>query len=103
MKKTHDERPDLDLAIGIYIRSWREGRRITQKRLAQRAQVSQSCISMMETGYRRGATSYLKMLERIALAVGEKKLSKLIEFAENIPTLDKSMTEAPRCFGKKRK
>ncbi len=49
------------------IRVWREHRRLTQRRLAERVGINTACLSQIETGKRTGSA---KILRAIANALG---------------------------------
>ena len=52
---------------GNPIRLWRQHRGLTQAQLAEKANVAQSYIAMLEKGERKGA---VEMLQRVAAALG---------------------------------
>lgn len=79
---------DLDLRLGIAIKRLRENKGLTQSELAAKADVTQACISLTENEHRnQGNTRVnLKMLQRIAQALSQGRLSDLIRFAESVPS-----------------
>ncbi len=85
----YDTLPNSDLRLDIVIRRLRQFLGMTQSQLAEKAQVSQAFISLVETGhrYRNGIRVDLRKLQRVALALGYW-LSDLIAIAEGVPSVD---------------
>ena len=75
--------PDLDKALGIAMKSRREGLGLSQSELAEKAKVSQSWISLVENA-KRGKHPSLKVLRRISLALELVSLSSLINRVEAV-------------------
>jgi transcriptional regulator with XRE-family HTH domain len=82
--KANKSLPDLDLRLGVAIKRMRQNKGMTQCELAENAQVTQACISLLENGQRYGNNTRvnLKILQRISLTLG-RKLSSLIRLAED--------------------
>jgi transcriptional regulator with XRE-family HTH domain len=79
---------NMSLRIGIVVRRDREFLGMTQKDLAEKAEVSQAEISMIE----RGQRAKLSTLDCVSRALG-KRLSELIRFAEEIGTPETLIAE----------
>jgi transcriptional regulator with XRE-family HTH domain len=84
-----DSKRDLSLRIGVAVRRYREHAALTQAQLAEKADVAQSEISMIEGGKR----SSLKTLDEVARASG-RRLSDMIRFAEDVGTTQEVAAEA---------
>ncbi len=99
-RRSHE---DIDDRVRIAIKRLREKLGLTQKELAQRAEISQAYVSLTERGRltqtgRRSAGISLKALQKIAQALGMARLSDLIRFAENVPDVDTVIAEAKQVF-----
>src|SRR5690554_6406966 len=91
------EQRDIGVRISIAVKHLRQLQGITQKMLSRKTGVLQSRISMLENGKRNAVLVNLNDLERIAMALGKRRLSDLIKFAEEVPGTDeiiKHTTEA---------
>jgi transcriptional regulator with XRE-family HTH domain len=88
MKKKELER-NLGLRVGVAVRRYREHASLTQAQLAEKVNVAQSEISLIEQGKR----SRLATLDRVASALG-RRLSDLIRFAEDVGTAEEVAAEA---------
>jgi transcriptional regulator with XRE-family HTH domain len=75
---------DIDYRIGLIIKRLRQVANITQSELARQVGVSQSTISLIETGQRNNRSINLRVFQRIARVIGFSRLSDLISFAEDI-------------------
>ncbi len=82
--KAEQSIPNLDLRIGVVVKRLRHRKGMTQKSLAEKACVSQACISLLENEHRnrKGLRANLNTLSRIAHILGNHSLSDLIRFAE---------------------
>lgn len=89
---------NMDLRLGKAIKGLRKYLRMTQSELAEHAQVSQSYISLTENGHRKVRPN-LKMLQRIAYALGQRRLSDLIRFTEDMPDAESAIAKAKEYFG----
>ena len=101
-KKVNKLLPDLNLRLGITIKRLRQGQRMTQEQLSEKAQVSQAFLSLMENGYRYGDNTRVNLntLQRIAIVLGQCNLSELIKFAEDVPKPEETITEIEKFITK---
>lgn len=92
--RNQDTERDLGLRMGVAVRRYRENAGLTQAALAQRANVAQAEISLIE----RGKRSKLTTLDRVAQALG-RRFSEMVRFAEDVGDTHAVVKEA-RAFVK---
>jgi transcriptional regulator with XRE-family HTH domain len=73
--------------VGSAVRTFREARGFTQKQLAEKANVTQSAISMIESGHRTGNTNLLLLL-RIVASLDVGSLGEFFVQAEKMSTAE---------------
>lgn len=107
MKKRNAENlpSDLHRSIGIVVRELRKQRGLRQSDLAVTVGITQAAISLLESGQKRlsgqnRGCMNLNTLQQIAVELGQKKLSKLIALAEDVPPLERAMKEAQQFVDK---
>jgi transcriptional regulator with XRE-family HTH domain len=92
--------PNLDLRIGLTLKSGRVKKGYSQAELANKAGVRQSFLSMVENG-KANRRVRLTTLQTLAHALGYKQLSDLIVQAESMPAnLDDAINHAEAVLAK---